>query len=151
MRVAIGHQAGERFVIDALVQQPWAFDSNGTAVETHYEIQGGTLVQEVYTDDFTVYPVIADPTITFGWGIYVTYTNSEVDQLIPIVSINNFIAALCAYVPLPYGPVCAAIPGATGSSIYNTFVDAAANGDCVQMHYIPIPYPQLIGWYPVSC
>jgi hypothetical protein len=48
------------------IAAPWAFDANGAAVDTWYELDGTTLVQHV--DHFTVeaYPVVADP-CWWGW------------------------------------------------------------------------------------
>lgn len=45
----------------ARVEAPWAFDADGIAVETWYEIDGTTLVQHVEVGPETAYPVIADP------------------------------------------------------------------------------------------
>lgn len=45
------------------VEQPWAFDAEGSAVDTYYEVEGLTLVQVVeHWSDDVVYPVVADPT-----------------------------------------------------------------------------------------
>lgn len=45
---------------------PWAYDADGRAVPTHYEVRGTELVQVVdhKSADFT-YPIVADPTYTF--------------------------------------------------------------------------------------
>jgi hypothetical protein len=51
--------------------EAWARDANGVPVPTAYEIDGSTLVQVVdLTGPDIAYPVVADPRLTFGWGIY---------------------------------------------------------------------------------
>ena len=45
---------------------PWAKDANGNDVNTYYKLEGNTLVQVLeYTED-TVFPVVADPTVTYA-------------------------------------------------------------------------------------
>jgi hypothetical protein len=39
----------------------WAYDADGTAVPTHYELAGYTLTQVVAHNESYVYPVVADP------------------------------------------------------------------------------------------
>ncbi len=40
---------------------PWAYDANGRPVPTRYVVRGGQLVQQVYADADTAYPILADP------------------------------------------------------------------------------------------
>ncbi len=47
----------------ATLEAPWAVDAEGNAVETSYNLVDGTLVQTVVTDENTVFPVVADPSI----------------------------------------------------------------------------------------
>lgn len=50
---------------------PWAYQADGTAVDTSFEISGTTLTQVVRHDAGMAYPVIADPsykTTTFYWS-----------------------------------------------------------------------------------
>lgn len=53
------------------VTAPWAYDSLGTAVPTHFEIEGQTLVQVVaHTSGNYAYPITADPyagQMLFSW------------------------------------------------------------------------------------
>lgn len=47
----------------AIVRAPWAFDAEGTPVETKYVADGSTLTQVVnHADAEVAYPVVADPT-----------------------------------------------------------------------------------------
>lgn len=45
----------------ATIGAAWAVDANGAPVETHYEIEGSSLIQVVNVDADTAYPVVADP------------------------------------------------------------------------------------------
>jgi hypothetical protein len=40
---------------------PWAKDASGSSIPTHYEIQGGAVLQHVSYDSTTAFPVVADP------------------------------------------------------------------------------------------
>jgi len=154
-RIRIGQQSDGVFVASAMIDEAWAVDAQGDPVDTSYRLVDGQLVQDIHPDASTEYPVVADPTITAGWGIYVTYTNAEVKELSSFVGISQMIGAgLCLALPQPYGGVCGIIQGNAGSSVYNTFKNAAASGNCVEMRYIPLPLPpyaQLVGWKSVSC
>lgn len=49
----------------ALVQAPWAVDSSGASVPTHYEVTDNAIVQVVdRSSDKVAYPIVADPTFT---------------------------------------------------------------------------------------
>lgn len=43
------------------VAPPWATDAAGVAVDTHYEVDGHQLIQEVEPTLDTAYPIVADP------------------------------------------------------------------------------------------
>ncbi|MDO4255326.1 MAG: DUF2599 domain-containing protein [Kocuria sp.] len=45
----------------ASVATPWAKDAKGRALETHYSVQGDSIIQTISTDSRTEYPVVADP------------------------------------------------------------------------------------------
>lgn len=45
----------------AEITSPWAVDARGEPVETHFELDGTTLIQVVETNQETVFPVVADP------------------------------------------------------------------------------------------
>lgn len=56
----------------------WARDATGASVPTAYEIDGSTIVQTVDLGrPDTVFPVVADPRLTFGWGIYLNMVGAE--------------------------------------------------------------------------
>lgn len=60
----------------ATIEIPWAKDSTGRSLPTSYSIQGGTLVQDVDTTGAS-FPVVADPRLTFGRGVYLNVTGVE--------------------------------------------------------------------------
>lgn len=45
------------------VDAPWAYDADGDAVPTHFEIDGKTIVQVVEHNDSFDYGIVADPTL----------------------------------------------------------------------------------------
>jgi hypothetical protein len=52
----------------ARVEIPWAKDSTGASVPTHFEVRGDRLVQVVEHAGF-VYPVVAGPLVRHWWGL----------------------------------------------------------------------------------
>ncbi len=64
-------------------QTPWAKDASGALVPTHYIVQGSTLIQQVEVTSATTFPVVADPTITWGWGPYWNLTGSFIQYWFP--------------------------------------------------------------------
>ncbi|MFD2839009.1 hypothetical protein ACFSYH_00275 [Populibacterium corticicola] len=44
-----------------LIHAPWAVDAEGKALETSYDFVNGMLIQNVVTDENTVFPVVVDP------------------------------------------------------------------------------------------
>ncbi|GGM76662.1 hypothetical protein GCM10012275_54230 [Longimycelium tulufanense] len=58
------------------IQAPWARDAAGKKVPTHYEVKGNTLTQ-VVDHHGAAYPVVADPKLTYGWGVYLNGFGTE--------------------------------------------------------------------------
>ncbi|MFC5929808.1 hypothetical protein D6T64_05980 [Cryobacterium melibiosiphilum] len=50
---------------------PWAFDADGEAVPTFFEIDGEDLVQTVAHSPEMSFPIVADPTTAWGWTVCV--------------------------------------------------------------------------------
>ncbi len=50
--------------IVAVIEPAWAKDANGKKIETSYKVNGNVLIQTVYFNDDSVFPVVADPTMT---------------------------------------------------------------------------------------
>ncbi|MEV6237830.1 hypothetical protein [Lentzea sp. NPDC051838] len=58
------------------VNEPWAKDAKGRHLPTRYEIDGTTLVQRTETAG-AEYPIVADPRITIGLGVYLNMWGYE--------------------------------------------------------------------------
>ena len=60
----------------AQITPPWAYDANGTAVPSSCRVEGTTLIQTV-SHAGAVYPVVADPRLSYGTynGIYTGLSN----------------------------------------------------------------------------
>lgn len=122
------------------VRSPWAVDANGTSRDTHFEVDGGQLVQHV-DHEGAAYPVVADPWITFGRRIYINYNHFEVHQLVNEYGeqyAGSSIAAglLCGFGG-PYAALCSVAVGYASWSIWQTLVDAHHQHECFQLG---IPY-----------
>ncbi|CAM5334366.1 putative protein OS=Streptomyces alboniger OX=132473 GN=CP975_02035 PE=4 SV=1 [Streptomyces alboniger] len=76
-RILISSGTGDNTVTHGVIDAPWATDANGAAVPTSYRIEGSKLVQTVDFDSTTAFPVVADPKISFGWGVYLAATGYE--------------------------------------------------------------------------
>lgn len=59
------------------IDAPWAYGADGAAVQTYYEVSGNVLTQVIVPDAGTVFPVVADPKLTFGTRIYWALTRVE--------------------------------------------------------------------------
>lgn len=69
---------------------PWAVDANGTAVPTHYEVEGTRLIQVVdhATGDFS-YPIVADP--TYWWGGKEWWSASRVNVALASAGVAGYV------------------------------------------------------------
>jgi hypothetical protein len=57
--------------------KPWARDADGNSVPTHYTLKGNTVVQTI-AHQGAVYPVVADPSVSWHWwGYQVQFTKHE--------------------------------------------------------------------------
>ncbi|WP_327695484.1 DNRLRE domain-containing protein [Streptomyces sp. NBC_00459] len=68
--VLVSSGTDEKPVTHGLIDAPWARDANGNAVATSYRVEGDRLIQTVGFTATTAFPVVADPKLTFGLGIY---------------------------------------------------------------------------------
>ncbi|MEU4425456.1 hypothetical protein AB0F81_32950 [Actinoplanes sp. NPDC024001] len=66
-------RAGEA---EGVIEAPWARDASGRELPTRYHWADGVLIQETDTAG-AVFPVVADPKITFGVGVYLNMFGSE--------------------------------------------------------------------------
>ena len=100
---------GQSQQILAAVDAPWATDAAGNDVPTHYELNGDSIVQVVAPTPTTVFPVVADPKVSYGTGVYFSFTKAEMHAM--VLGAQTIIAvggnATCAV----YGKKVASIPG----------------------------------------
>jgi hypothetical protein len=81
--------------IVAVVDVPWAKDAKGTPIQTSYNVKGNVITQHIaHNVKGVVYPVTADPQISFGWWIYVRL--SPQDQKYVIGNAFLFVPIVCA-------------------------------------------------------
>ncbi|MBK6041193.1 hypothetical protein [Streptomyces sp. MBT55] len=69
--------AGDHKLVVGTIDAPWATDAAGRPVPTDYRLEGATLVQTVTPSSETAFPVVADPKLTYGAGIYFNATGTE--------------------------------------------------------------------------
>lgn len=75
-----------------IIAAPWAYDANGMAVPTYYNIDGSTLIQTVEHHG-AAYPVVADPWILVPYYIYRTYRMCSAVGCIPVtVAVLTFVS-----------------------------------------------------------
>ncbi|MDN4598799.1 hypothetical protein [Leifsonia virtsii] len=106
----VGRVDGQSSTVSAVIAAPWAKDAEGNAVATHYEIGGNTLTQVVDFTPSTAFPVVADPSVTFGTYVVVTMSQATA-QAINAGSAGTAIALLALT-----GPIGAVI----GAAVYST-------------------------------
>ena len=139
------------------VAAPWAEDSAGTTLETHYTITGRTLTQYVDTRGAT-FPVVSDPYITFGLWVYVTFRHNDVHTIwntIRNLPTSTAITFLCFRIPHPAIALgCTLMAVWMYNSIRSTFEDASAAHTCVRFNFsysvLVAPLPPS-SWYVYNC
>jgi hypothetical protein len=71
------------------INAPWAMDANGNAVPTSYSVSGKVLTQTIQPNASTAYPVVADPSISFGWLIYIHFSHADLQWAKFVGAIEN--------------------------------------------------------------
>ncbi|SDM18707.1 hypothetical protein SAMN05444921_10512 [Streptomyces wuyuanensis] len=99
-------EGGKRAV--GAIDAPWAKDARGEAVPTSYTLDGNTLVQTVETSESTAFPVVADPKISLGWGVYISMWGRELKIIAPMVGFGMEVglAYICGKARLLLGTAC---------------------------------------------
>ena len=62
-------------VVEGAIEAPWAYDAEGNAVPTHYQVEGEVVTQVIEADAGAVFPIVADPTFGHTYGIPTLYLN----------------------------------------------------------------------------
>ncbi|MFB7646061.1 hypothetical protein ACFC0S_19700 [Streptomyces sp. NPDC056084] len=133
------------------IDAAWAKDANGNDVPTSYTLDGTTLVQEIKITSETTFPVVADPSVSFGRGVYVKFNQSETKSIAPYADAAKAVVAACQKVPstvrgVPVRTICRGTLGTSASSVKKTFQSAASQNKCVQIRLPYAPIGVVIGW-----
>ncbi len=128
----------------ASIAAPWAIDADGNSLDTHYEAEGGTLVQVVeHRSGEVAYPVVADPTIDKPsiFQYRVRFNRSETAS-IAAGGWGDVVGSVSCGV---MAPVCAI---ATGTLTYQSGVAQNSKPKrCVQVTATqPLVVPGLVWW-----
>jgi hypothetical protein len=120
------------------IDAPWAKDASGQSLPTAYTLQGNVLTQTTNTAG-AVFPVVADPKISFGLRIYVRYSRAEVREFKArnaLVAATTLMGVACGKIPIGWLKVgCLASVAMASSSVLGTFKDAANRDRCVELKF----------------
>ena len=106
----VARQDGSVAIVDAtnapiaVIGAPWATDSSGAPVATHYEVVGTSVTQIIEPTSTTRFPVVADPKLTlqvagrYGPGFYINLTGLEMKTVaMAVVALGGAAAvAVCS-------------------------------------------------------
>ncbi|QOD94343.1 hypothetical protein [Chryseoglobus sp. 28M-23] len=130
--VTISDEAGN---LENIISPAWALDAQGKPVQTHYEIDGSTLVQEVALTGKESYPVVADPALACDWLFCTVEMNRwETRQIGFYGGLGTLTAGICApLLPAAGWPaaICAAAIAGMALWIQGTAADAYDQGKCL--------------------
>jgi hypothetical protein len=123
---------GAKGRIIGAVRVPWARDATGQSVPTRLDVRGTTLVQHV-DHRGAAYPVVADPSIDFGWTS-ATITLNPKDQRIILsaggTAAGGLLGALICSGSGPGAALCA-VGGATiGTLVFEAIKEYAVDDNC---------------------
>lgn len=108
------------------VAAPWAYDANGIAVDTWYEVEGSTLVQVVAHDagPYT-YPIVADPWL--GIRLFAHVKANRVQNQQPIVDLQPSVWGMAQW-GTPQGQVIMETAGWTEAVTWSSAARSALEG-----------------------
>lgn len=111
----------------ARIAAPWAVDADGDPVATRYRVDGTSVVQTVAHDaPGTAYPVVADPTISVGAGVYWHFNRAETRTWASYgVTGMGVAGGACAAVGRLGGPIVAVAVGGACAYIAARMIHAA--------------------------
>lgn len=142
----------------AAVEEPWAVDAGGGAVDTWYEVEGTTVIQHVAHRDGATYPVVADPKVHVGVLLHITLTYSEVKTIYnklggAYTSATNVANTACAYLAKASKlamAVCTVVIRGIAANFWNSISAAYTNKQCLDTAWFPYVPPVLTYWKRVS-
>jgi hypothetical protein len=127
----------------ASVAAPWATDAAGKTITTYFTTDGQTLTQHIeHNVSGVVYPVTADPWLSWGWNLYVNFNWWETQNIKHYQEVGYFGWGLAAYVcsKIPYWPAevaCTVITLYEGAQLAWAVRNASDTNSCLQL---AIPY-----------
>jgi hypothetical protein len=126
------------------VQKPWAQDSAGKSLPTHYSVDGNVITQTV---DLTgaVFPVVADPSFSCGFAnCTIQFNKAETkDWATGAPAVLTSLVGACAWAG---GPPAAAACGIASGAMVSSANIAVNHGECVELHVAGVPPG--ITWWP---
>ncbi|HEU4676950.1 MAG TPA: hypothetical protein VFS29_13220 [Motilibacteraceae bacterium] len=125
--VQVANVAGE---VHFTVAKPWAVDANGVPVSTSYTVTRGALIQHLDVTPNTAYPIVADPSVSFGWYVYVHLNGTDQRALLQggIWAAGAVAVAVCSEIG-PGAVLCGA--GATAAAaILSSYVGDDFHPNC---------------------
>jgi hypothetical protein len=135
------------------ISPPWAIDAAGRRLPTRYVAMGDTLIQRI---DLTgaVFPVVADPYVTIGRYIYVTFRKAEVRRVLRHLPNARAVATFaCALVPHPLAKAaCALAVNLFANQITTVFKRARNRNECARLYFRYLTSPVRYGGaYVYNC
>jgi hypothetical protein len=134
-------------VLDVALEKPWAVDAAGKSLPTWYELDGDRVVQHVDLKGAR-FPVVADPRLTYGWGVYLNMFGGEIATIGALIvgAGGAGSVALCITKKLPHrlatftkflcGAVGNATVGGVAKSIQKIY-KSVDNSACYQAKITP--------------
>lgn len=134
------------------IAEPWAVDAEGKRVPTTFEFSGGELTQRIHPTTNVTYPVVADPRLTYGLGIYLNLYGGEIKALATaiigaggtaiMVGCSDVSAKLPSLVTKAIKLLCTAVGGLTVKQVFDTIVQLWRSGQvsigaCYQTRILP--------------
>ena len=127
------------------INPAWAVDANGASVPTSYAISGKTVTQTVDTSQVTSWPVVADPTVSFGWLIYVHWFHKEVGSTLLqafLAGVGAAAASACSLITEGLLiPPCLFLFGFLTALVIGQFQTAYNRGGGIVWEFTPLGNP----------
>ena len=99
------------------IAPPWAVDANGAAVRTAFKLVDDDLVQTIQHSG-AAYPVVADPTVTLGWRIYLWFdVPDEVSRVAQWSAVIHIMSAI-----RPCTAIATLASGAAGALCWGAYI-----------------------------
>ncbi len=121
------------------VSAPWAIDAAGQPVSTRFEVVGGSLVQRLRFTPHTIFPVVADPKISYHWwGISAQLSHSEVTKVVKVIVAGGGIGAVARALAISAAdPVVLAIVALSAAAL--NICDWYDKGVIISISYLGLP------------